>query len=214
MVNQFPRYYQSIKELPLNKYIDCQVNKNLSALVISGFPSPEALQSAWINIQYEYAEATGDNEMKVYAGSKKDIALLSCTLQQVEMCAVALRDILKLEGYSDEIEEIKDKWAFEMNALLKTSFKFDFYDKQTYLHNLQRCINRSKAFKIDMDLKKSKFEAIQKKFEKGTAPDETYFMNLLITLSDACGYSLRDDITVFEFCERIKRLNNVRGINK
>jgi hypothetical protein len=41
-----------------------------------------------------------------------------------------------------------------------------------------------------------------------STPTRAYFESILITLSDHAGYHIKDDITVYEFGERIRRLNH------
>jgi hypothetical protein len=209
--NQSVKYYQSIQECPLSRYKDAKIRKNLSALIISGFPTEEQLAEAWLTIQQEYADAIGDQEYKMYLEAFKDVQLANCSFEQVNICTTALDTCFKLDHSHPGLEPMKQKWADNLNDVLQTTFEFNLSNKESYYKNLQRCINRSKGIKLDLDLKLARLESLKEKHEKGKEADEAYFTGIIITLSDAAGYPLKDDITVFEFCERIKRLNNARN---
>jgi hypothetical protein len=206
--DQSAKYYQSISNLPLNRYKDCLLNENLSALIISGQPTGQQLTEAWGKISQEYADAMGDHEYKLYLKLFKDVHLINATIEQVKICVTQLEVVLVLPDSIPEKAMYRDFYSKEVNGLLLTQFFFDFNNIETYRKNLQRCLNRSKGIKLELDMVMARYEAIKQKYEEGKKPDETYFDAILITLSDAAGYHLTDGITVFEFCERIKRLND------
>jgi len=93
-----------------------------------------------------------------------------------------------------------------LNKLLHTNIVFDVNNAEQYDGNLLRCLNRSKSIKINIDLKKIALSKLEEKYNSkdGKATRE-YYMGILISLSDEAGYHLQEDITVWEFCERIRR---------
>lgn len=202
-----PKYFRSIAELPLNRYVDCLVNDNLAALIISGFPDPLELAKAWADIQMEYHDAIGDAEYRNYAEQLRQISIKKVTYSQINMCITQLAEIVQQDARNEEVTELKSWFAAELNLLLNTNFVFDLDNPEAYINNLSRCINRSKGVKIDLELKLAAFEAVEKKYkdggEKATAD---YFQSVLITLSDAAGFHLKDDITVLEYCKRVRRI--------
>lgn len=213
MAIQPSNIFRSINVLPLHKFIDCIVNKNLAALTINGMPSPEELAFAWTNILQQYSDAIGDAEFRLYANKTKELALYTINYNLVN----TLIDVLK--------KEHSKKLCVELNAILKTTFKFNYDNKEEYAKELSRCYNRAKVFKINIDLLQKQVSELEKKFEtKDAPPAATYYQSTLITLSDHAKYPITDSITVFEFCERIKRFNNycehlkskanVRAINR
>lgn len=188
------KWYQHITELPLNKYIDCVVDDNVYALVISGQPSDFDLSLTWVQIQQEYSDITGDNEHRMYVLLYRDIKALEMTLKLIHYLVEQMKKV-----YHEE-------FARRLNALLKTSFEFDYRQPEKYFNELTRCITRSKGIKIDLSLKMVQFEAIQNKNkEKGSKPTREYFQSILITLSDHAKYPVQDSITVYEFSERLRR---------
>lgn len=195
MENQSGEYYRSIGKLPLSRFIDVVVDNNIYALVITGHPTIEQLHDAWNDINSQYADAIGDAEYKLYLSAFKDVTVLTLTLQAIEACI----DTLKLFPHAYLFDEL--------NRLLSTSFNFDFKDYDEYQKLLKRCWQRSRSFKIQLDLKLISFEAIRKKFEDSKPPTREYFQSILITLSDHAKYPIMETITVFEFAERLHRLN-------
>lgn len=192
------KWYQHITELPLTRFIDCTVDDNLYALVISGSPSLEQLRQAWAQINLEHADVMGDHEHMLYVSLFRDIKILETTLAQIHWLVGQLREVYYVE------------FANRLNKLLLTHFKFDPADPKKYFDLLTGCINRSKAFKIDLDLKLIQFEVLQKSRKEqgeGKKPSREYYQALLITISDHAKYQVPDTITVFEFCDRIRRFN-------
>lgn len=193
--SQSPRLYHSINQLPLSKFIECDVDKNLSALIISGFPSQVELQIAWAEIQGEYADAMGDHEHSLYIRLQRDITFLEITIQQIEILVECLHQIYY------------EPFLVKLNGLLFTSFKLDPSNPEEYHKILKGCLNRSKGVKLDLDLKRIEFEAIQEK-NKNNKTSREYYQSILITISDYAQYQVHDNITVYEFCERVKRYNH------
>jgi hypothetical protein len=190
------KWYRHITELPLNKFIDCKVDDNLFALVISGQPTTQELKAAWATIQQEEADQIGDHEHQMYVSLYRDVKVLEATLFQIHWLVAQMKEVY----YSE--------FGTRLNKLLLTNFKFDHTRPIQYFKELSRCINRSKGIKIDLDLKAQQVEAIQKQHEeKGNSkkPTREYYQAILITLSDHVKYPVSDSITVYEFCDRMRR---------
>lgn len=173
------------------------VDKNLSALIISGFPNEVELAAAWSSIVSQYTDAIGTNEHRLYTNLTKEIAVNTLTYNLITRTV----DVLRKQHHK--------KLCNELNRILSTTFKFDPLDVERYNKELDRCINRSKSLKISTDLLQIKIAELEKKFTgKTDKPTFQYYQKTLITLSDYAKYPIQDSITVFEFCERIKRLND------
>lgn len=187
------KYYRSIYQLPLHRFIDCVVDKNLYALVITGSPSIEALQSAWVEIRIEAADKGADLEYKIYLSLFKDINVLKSNIDQVRELVAILKDT-----YTDQ-------FAQKLNKLLITNFDFAPPFTPEYDKLLNRCYNMTGALRLRLDMQISNFKAIEEKFKDNKEPTRDYYLSLLITLSDNAGYSLGENMTVFEFYERLAR---------
>ena len=190
------KWYRHITELPLNKFIDCKVDDNLYALVITGQPAIEDLKAAWASILQEEADQSGDHEHQMYVSLYRDVKILETTLFQIHWLVGQLKEVYYVE------------LAKRLNKLLLTNFKFDYTNPEQYFKELSRCMNRSKGIKIDLDLKLQQFEAIHKSRQEqgeGKKPTREYYQAILITLSDHVKYPVSDLITVYEFCDRMRR---------
>jgi hypothetical protein len=190
------KWYLHITELPLNRFIDVVVDQNYAALIITGFPPIEALMASWLQIQSEYADAVEHQEHKLYVSLFKEIALLTVNLQTINYTVEMLE-----HGYYPELVPI-------LNKQLSTSFQLDPNDQVRYAATLKNWIMRSKALKINLDMKQLQLEAMQgKPTEPGRKPTREYYQSVLITLSNHVKYPVQDNITVYEFCDRLKRYN-------
>lgn len=190
--------YRTISELPLRVFITCIVDKNLSALIISGNPTVNELEEAWEDIRQQYADAIGDHEHRLCTSLYKELAIMNCNFRMI----ILLVDLL---GHAF-MKELAD----ELNDILNTSFAFDPSDPIQYKKELQRCLNRSKSILLDIELKEKQYKSIAGKQpgEATTKPTKEYFISILITLSDHAKHDIPDTISVFEFCERLKRFNH------
>lgn len=173
------------------------VDGNLKALVIDGQPDQEDILKAWKVIQEEYIEAIGEKELMMERALYIEIITLEANFFLARL-AIEQMQLSYHPGF-----------ARHLNAILKTNFQFDPNDPEKYYALLKNCYNRTGGIKIDLDLKKIQYAAIEEKYkEKGESQPYTreYFQTMLITLSDFVQYQLHDTITVFEYCDRIRRL--------
>lgn len=207
---QSAKLYRSCHELPLRKFIDifcgeptpedatqteAPIGPNLAGLIISGFPPQEQLEKAWRNIMQEYMDAIGSEEYKIYISIHKELTELAVTYDSIN----GLIDLLEII-HSREL-------CIELNRLLASNFKFNPEDETQYFDDLKRCRNKSKIFKLRLDLKELEFNEIEKRFKTGAKPQRGFFITMLIRLSDKAQYQIQDTITVHEYCQRIQDYN-------
>lgn len=196
--------YRSIHDLPLARFEDCMVMGNLSALVISGFPNPIELATAWNEIMSEYSACIGGADYKMYFNLKKEVELLRITIQQINFLIETMRNTRIVLAGTEELRYM----ASELNGFLATSFKFDPTNEKEFNKMLERCKNRSKINKINLDLKEQELTTIELKFGGSSVKqDRQYFTSVLITMSKHFGYRLTKEITVSEYCEYVKQYN-------
>ena len=202
--------YRQISELPLSRFIDCIVDNNLYALVITGTPDLTELQKAWANILTQYSEALGVAEFKLYISLYREISLLEIDYKTIHTNVDVLRSIQRWtlkNGTTPEIEACRIKLGKEVNSLLRTACKFNEKDDATYQEELNKCIRRTGGLKIRLDLKLLAFDEIKKKNKSGVELTRPYFDSVLISISDHAKYEITETITVSKYCERIKRYN-------
>jgi uncharacterized protein YbcC (UPF0753/DUF2309 family) len=133
-------------------------------------------------------------------------------LQQIDICIEWIGRCLPSLPHP-LVQEYVDKFASDLNDFLDAAFVFDHNDPEKYNDNLIKAKRRSKGIKLALDVALANEEALRPAGNK-EKPTEAYFQNILISLSDAAGYYITDTITVLEFAQRIKRLNDVRGTHR
>lgn len=189
------RLYHRITQLPLSNFIDCDIDENFSSLIIEGEPTEEELLYAWLLIKTQYADVIGNQEYVLYKNACRDLNVLKITLIEIETLVSLMRKV-----YSPKIGE-------RLNKLLKSNFRFNVDDPEQYKRDLDGCITRSGSTKIMIDIKAALMSSMEGKQEKGQKPTREYYHKMLISLSDHAKYELTDKISVFDFCERVKRYN-------
>lgn len=191
------QYYHNTTELPLSRFIDCIVDDNLHALVISGNPTTEQLSQAWHTIRIQYADAMRDIDYISFARLNREVAQLQMLNSQIQIA----------------ITELKNRYTIQfhraLNELLKYKFHLDVNNPEAYDKELRRATNRSKGNLLELRIKEITLNSmLEKMANKGHVMTREYFQQTLITLSDHAEYRLRaDDMTVFEYCDRVRRLN-------
>lgn len=192
----FAKYYQSINKLPLYKFVMCLDESTNKYLIISGNPSTDELDYAWNDINSQYLEAIGDAEYRHYVSTFKELTKIDLTISTIESAIECLKCFPFLPLFDF------------LNKTLSTNFRFDWANKEEYEKNLKRCYQRSRTLIVQRDLLKIKYQDISKKFVGSGKVDPEYYSKCLISLSDHAGYRITDKITVFEFCERMRRMIN------
>lgn len=190
-------YYQHINKLPLSRFIDALCDDNLQALVIDGEPSKEQLESAWGDIQQQYADALGDMEYRLYLSLFKEIGKLSISIQQAELMLSAVsRFYVPL-------------FVKKLNELMGTKKVLNVEDRAGYDRQLKEWDSRKKGVEIQLELKTISFNKLQKKMEeRNTKPTREYFGSMINLLEEHFGAKIEEEsITVFRYVDRVKRLN-------
>lgn len=193
MESQTVSLYQSIDDLPLSNFITCLVDNNLNALVKSGLPSSDQLQSKWMEILTDYTDAIGSNENKMSLSIYKECIALDCKLKIVHACVTVL------EG------DYEETLAMMLNQLCKCNYS---YQGENKIKELKSALARSKSIKIALDMKLLDFEGMREKQTKNdNKPTRKYFISVLIFLSNHAKYAITDTISVAEYCERVRQYN-------
>jgi hypothetical protein len=189
--------YTSIHKLPLNLFIDVAVDHNLQALIISGEPDTLQLIEAWEDIKQQYSDSIGDAVRDMEKSLLKSIVMMKVKVDSVNKC-IAILEVFYVKQFADRL-----------NSLLSTKFNFDVTKPAEYDELLNRCLKRTGGIKIEIALAEKRLEGMtQKKPSAGSEISREYFDKILVTLSDHAGHELNEEtLTVFKFCERVKRFN-------
>jgi hypothetical protein len=194
------KLYTHITKLPMSRFIDCDVDGDLRALIIEGEPSGKELAEAWEGIQEQYASAIGDSEQRLYLSLLKEVNGLSITLHLIETLVVALRSAY-VERFANELgQALKTKVVLCINGKLVPD-----YEKR-----LDSLLIKASPIRMKHDLRRVHLETLRKKIEgrgEGKSSREHY-QEIITALSNHAGYELQEDtLTVYKYCIRIKELN-------
>lgn len=189
-----PKWYQSISELPLSKFIEAYVDSNLSALVIEGEPAADQLNEAWFNIRVQYADAIGDPHFKNYALNKSRVAELELTLEKARILLTELRI-----NYCTNYHE-------RLNKLFSYKFKLDPENDELYESELQRAEKRAGGWELELKLKVKAVEKIEKGMSVDKPVGREYFDSLILTIENHYRRELSEKVTTWKFCELLNRI--------
>jgi archaellum component FlaC len=212
------KLYLSILKMPLQCFVDCLCFHNYDAVVEQGDPAqvdPKLKVEAWVAIYREYVDAIGDSAHQLYMNLLKEKTFLSIKIDVVEKGVSWLQtmytrhNIFKPENQTPEVLDQIAEFTNMFNEQLNTTFEYDPSDQNKFLKTLDRCLTRIKSSKLEFEIKSRALEGMQKTMESKTEkPTEEYFFSTLYALSDHAGFKLSmEEITVHEYCTRVKALN-------
>lgn len=187
--------YRHINEIPLYIFIDALVDDKIHGLVVAGHPTEDELYAAWADLMIQYNEGLGDNESRLFFSLHKQILGKEITLQQVDFAIEVLRGVF-----------VPEVLTF-LNGVFFTCIEYDPLDEDDRDRKLTVFRNQKASIRMAIDMKRIQYDAIKKKKSEGGKPDRTYFQTILLNLSDYAKYEINDKITVFQYCERLRRLN-------
>lgn len=183
--------HTTIHRLPLRAFIDCLIDKDLSGLVISGAPSQTELESAWDDLLWQYSDALAGPRQEYQADLYKKSLSQEFKVRSLEVFVSILEDY--------RVAEIID----QLSRLTGEKFKFPLADPVAYEKDLKRCRGIIALESVILDQLLRQLNESQPADDQ--KPTRDYFAKILINLSDDAGYEIRDDISVYTFCERINR---------
>ena len=148
------------------------------------------------DLRVKYADAMGDAEYRDYCNTIREITRLEIELKQIHTIVGVLRD-----AYVPGL-------VTDLSRLMAQPINLRPGDTDRYDETLDKVLRRAKAKKMLKDLAEIKLHKLETKYQgkTGQVTDE-YFDGLLISLSDSVGFRLDDSMSVWEFCDRIRRTN-------
>lgn len=181
--------YQDLS-LPLDRFIKCIVQGDLTALIISGKHSGEKLALAWGIIYNKYLDANYENDTIYPLQLKKEITLLDCYITDVELCLFFIYNLypIRHEGLEECLKNLGHK--------LKAP-----YSDATSLNNALFIIrNRLGRKKLDLTTKIKELNLYIEAHKNDEVTDK-YFTSILSRLAKYQGVAIikSKDITVQEF---------------
>lgn len=210
----------------MRRFIEVVCELSLTALIYEGQPDEEEkaglfdrLEEAWKTIQQEYSDAIGESDYKFYINQQRNVSMLLTKYKTLmAILEVMERFPFDLVEYwnEEELQAIKTEMGFhhaEVNKLVSQQFIFDISDEKKYRIELKKATSMGKNFKVIFDRKNQELKDIETKTGQTNKGEETvpvtrrYFQTMLIFLGDNINTVLDDSMTVFAFCERIRRYN-------
>lgn len=132
------KLYLRITNLPLDKFITCLCDDDLSPLIIDGHPSEEALQEAWEAIHEEYLEKMQDDEYSDIAELTKEINLLETKFNLIQ----TIVKLLEFMPFPFVINNIGP----ELDKTLGFPVPLDPEDEVSYAHTLEGALGHGKRY--------------------------------------------------------------------
>lgn len=188
--------YLTCSQLPLNIFIECLIDGNLTKLVIKGRADGDKLAIAWGTIYYEYISLNQSPESEYIHKLQTDISLLNDEIQNVETCLIYLSPeyINLCKGRHIEIIDLLKYYGYRQTIDINS-------DYSKVLIGIQ---NQLAPKKMRRDGKVKELDEYIKAKAKDTIT-RSYFDNILIKLSRFQGYHVRaKDVTVTEYIMLLK----------
>lgn len=194
--------YRSCDQLPLDKFINCYVDGDLSSLIIHGEYSPEQLSDQWEDILLEYVELSASAESLYSIRIQSEINLLHDKVTRVQEVIFMLSPamFLLLGGRENELVDILRYYGFKQTI----NFKSD------YTRVLTAIDTRLAPFKTRLESRINEYTDYLKAQTTGK-PTRKVFDTNLVRMSRFQGYAVRaKEITVSEYLMIFKDCNSTK----
>lgn len=196
--NLSPLLYRTLRELPLDRFITCICDDDLTALVKNADDfdrvKPEELILCWNDLFLDYIDLSQDSQTRYKITLKRDIAIFDARVAQIESSLTILGTPLFVKRVADHVQGIK---GFE-------DIELDPADMDKYFADLQLIYNRSRELHIDSELKKIELEELLKseELQASKKSDRATFLNILSHIATYRKVAVirTGELTVEEFC--------------
>ncbi len=209
------RLFRNIDELPLDRFIICITDEDLSALIkdpadlFTGLVSVEELNNLWGEIFLDYIDLTADANTRYRLSLSREIKIKEAKLTQIEGYLFLLQTI-----YSEEAAALLccERLGFEDIVLDPTEID-DYFAK---LNNIK---TRSRETKIDIDLMTIELDELNESDKKidDRKADKKYFLNILARIATFKKVAVirTSEISVAEFCAMFSEyLDYIKALSK
>jgi hypothetical protein len=196
--------YHQCDQLPLDRFIRCYTEGDLTALVISGAPTPEELQDAWNAICLEYVEINSSPETLHLYFLQREISLLADEIYHVETILYFLSPVMLpfSMDHKDGLVKILHSFGYKQAIDFTTD----------YSPVLEAIQNRLAPKKIKLQTKEKELATFMAGKE-GLTLTADHFDSWLIKLWKMQGGNIirAKDITVKEYVNLIKEYNKIKA---
>lgn len=187
--------YSHCSELPLNRFIDCLIDKDFEKLLKYGKASKSQLLSAFEEIFIEYCELSNTVHFKKLITLTREIGQMKSKLMAIETCVYVLT-----YQYS----------YYCVTVLKKLGYKYEFnYEKiDSFIEDLKKVATNKKSIELSIQQKEKQLNEL-KDVAGGVEVDKIYFDKQLIMLSKHNGYHVKKtEVTVSEYLAMMQILSD------
>jgi hypothetical protein len=198
--NQQAEWYRTCSQCPLDKFIRCLVDGDLSALIIRGNPSLPDLAEAWANIYAEYLDLNDDNETAYILLLQRDIAL-----EQLAIIEVSTALNFLATAILDKHEHFFHPSLIDVLRRHDIDFPFDLKNREEYAQSIEFTLNRINSMQHLLEVKVKELDSYMADKSNNTI-DALYFDRTLVRLARFrhCAVIRASEITVKEFVLMLK----------
>lgn len=212
--------YRSLETLPLDRFIVCVCDGDLSALIIKPDPDQEIpallLLEAWNDIFLDYLDASRDNTSRYRQNMETKVAIYSAQLDQIGVCLMGLQVVIRPE-FVEPLQrmEVTDYDCAALDQLFQTS-------KKDYFAELNLIKSRSVEKKIDKELLEIELVELAKseEMQEKKRADRLTFVNILSRISTYKNVAVihSSQLSTLEFCamfnEYLDHINALKAANQ
>ena len=187
------KLYQDCR-IPLDRFVDCLIDKELERLVISGNPTEFQLNEAWGKVYVEYLELTNKDSYNPMLDKMIDINTISAKVYFVDKAL----DFLRL-NYDKEIVKILDEFGLQTNI-------FETDNILERMRKFNQIVGRVKLWVIQQSILQKEFDELEA-VNNAQKNGRYYFDDALDAISRLRHYQVEAKaITVIQFCRALKQM--------
>lgn len=179
--------HQSCQTLPLSNFIKCLCDGEINALIIAGEVTLAELQSAWMNIFYEYIDLCKNSDMKAVLRLNRRLLVLRNKILEINLM----------------VRFIAVQWNEEYVDTLRSfgyRYKFNPLNKKQFTKDLDLTLSRCKRLETEKEIIELELKAYEDA-SLGEKPNREYIMSDVRKLTKWLNIRLDPAvITVEEFC--------------
>jgi hypothetical protein len=160
--------YSTIEKTPLDRFITCIVDQDLTALIIEGEADEATLAIAWSFLFLDYLDASKEVKARYEFELVRDLSILRARVAIVDTILALFQTVFVEEAVK------------ELNRL-EIFVSLDPSNPESYREGLEEIRTRGAEFVIDANLKQIELEELEKakKDEPAQKIDRQYFVNIL-----------------------------------
>lgn len=196
-------YFSDVHKCPMAAFLDCLIDENYRALIITGECADEELyilQDAFLSMQEKYSEMLGDVDSMMWLKLIREINYARADLN-------VARTLINI-GPTAWIE----RWEKYLNKIFKVSYKADATNRLEFLSALKSWESRISGLEMAVDLKQIRADQIKVRLDKrvGGKPKREDFSVIFNLMEEHYKVVVNEHIiSVARYCDRYKRMSQL-----